>query len=111
MLPLLLFAAGGGARPGPHNALVDPCKGQRVTAFTLSLVSNTGGTAIPEEAAAAESRPPGWKLLRQDSNGVTVVGDRASRHVVQDADATWQVDSGQDCSTVPLTATCGGECR
>ncbi|MGI8700106.1 MAG: hypothetical protein ACR2JU_02690 [Nocardioidaceae bacterium] len=97
MLPLLLFAAGYGGGAGTRSALVDPCKGQRVTGFAVSLVSSTGGAATPEEAAAAQSRRPGWKLLTQDSNGATVVGDMASRHVIQGADGTWQVDSGQDC--------------
>lgn len=87
--------------PGPAASqapdLADPCKGETTTGFELSLVSSTGGARTAQEAAEEQSGRSGWRVQREDSNGTTLVGDRATRHALRGSDNTWQVDSGTDC--------------
>ena len=98
LFPLALLLAGCSANVSGMTRQSDaPCEGRAGHGFEVSLAINTGGAATPQKAAEAQSGRSGWRVERKDSNGVTLVADRATRHAMQGSDKTWQVDSGTDC--------------
>lgn len=99
-LAAVLFAyvtASGCSEGGAESASADPCRGETVRGFAVSLVSGSGGEPSPEDAASAQSGRDGWRVVTHDSNGATVISDRSLRHAIRGADGTWQVDRGHDC--------------
>ena len=81
---------------GPAHVADDPCAGLRTQGFALSLAIASGGEASPAQAAEAQSGVTGWRILRTDSVGTTLVAERHTRHAIEGLDGTWQVDAAED---------------
>lgn len=97
LLVVTLVAGCGGSSRGASPQTGDPCQGKSGRGFSLSLARNYGGAMTAQKAAEAQSGRSGWRVLREDGSGVTLARQRATRHVLQGSDKSWQVDSGTDC--------------
>src|ERR1700732_3416027 len=97
---LAVMALGGcsGAGSGPA---IGVCPQGR--SFALSLVSDKGGQATPEDAASRARVPgfalprSGWQIVSTNRASVSLRSDGYQVHAVQGPDKTWQVDSGGRC--------------
>lgn len=96
-----LGVLGGCGSPGSAPSCAHP------SAFSLSLVSDTGGQPNPIAAATwfaghngGVVSPPadGWVVVHQETHSATVRSGAFSLHVVQGSDGTWQVDGGTHCA-------------
>jgi len=116
MLAVVLAAGACGSRPAggelvpaadaPSQASTTTSTCGSGSGFAISLVSDRGGLRTPVRAAqwfASHGGVPGipaggWREISR-SDGNALVGSGSVRlHVIQGADRTWQVDSGERCA-------------
>lgn len=113
LIAIAAMLAGCGSSPTvatqPRRDATTARCGGATKAFSLSLVSSTGGQPSPEAAAtyfalhgasAVSFAVPhgGWIEIRRSPGGATVRSNDVTLHTIQGPDHTWQVDGGRQCS-------------
>ena len=98
LLGLMILA--GCSTAGSGHVLAMCSQGR---SFELSLASDIGGQATPEDAASRARVPgfalpkSGWQIVSPMGASVSLRSGGYQVHAIQGPDKTWQVDSGGHC--------------